>query len=83
MKSKVTVMAQNIPTGVLSLDDGGNLGVRYLDREDIVRFAVTTTIDEDENGIWVTGLPDNTRIIITGQDYVSNGTKVTPTLGNN
>jgi len=83
MKGKDTVMAQNIPTGILSLDDAGNLGVRYLDRDDIVRFAVTTTIDEDENGIWVTGLPDTTRIIIKGQDYVSNGTKVTPTLESN
>jgi len=83
LKSKDTVAAQNIPAGVLSLDDDGNLGIRYLDRDDRVRFAVTTTIDEDENGIWVTGLPDETRIIITGQDYVSNGTKVDPSFGSN
>ncbi len=83
LKSKETVLAQNIPAGVLSLDDDGNIGVRYLDSQDIVRFSVTTTIDEDENGVWVTGLPDQTRIIITGQDYVANGTQVQPSLGTN
>ena len=83
LKSNSTVPAQNIPAGILALDDNGNIGVRYLDSDDRVNFAVTTTIDEDANGIWVTGLPEQTRIIITGQDYVSNGTKVAPSLGSN
>ena len=78
--SDETVMAQNIPAGILSLSDSGDVGVRYLDSDDRVRFARTTTIDEDENGVWVTGLPERTRIIIKGQDFVADGTHVIPTL---
>ena len=71
-------LAQNIPAKVLTLDDDGTVGVRYLDIEDKVRFAAVTTIDEDEGGIWVTGLPEQTRVIVEGQDFVSVGTQVKP-----
>ncbi len=75
------VLAQRIPSQILSLDDAGNVGVRYLDEQNIVRFAQTTTIDEDETGIWVSGLPDQTRIIVKGQDFVSIGVEVDPKNG--
>jgi multidrug efflux system membrane fusion protein len=60
----------------LTLADSGNVGIRYVDNANIVRFAEVKTIDEDENGIWVTGLPENTRIIVEGQDFVSVGMEV-------
>ncbi len=75
-----TTMAQHIPSKILTLDDDGSVGVRYLDRNDIVHFAAVKTIDEDANGVWVTGLPDTTRIITQGQDFVAIGTKVNPSL---
>lgn len=75
-----TAMAHNIPSKVLTLDDAGNVGVRYLDYDDIVRFANVTVIDEDAMGVWVTGLPDSTRIITQGQDFVAIGTKTKPSL---
>ena len=78
-----TTMAQNIPSKILTLDNDGTVGVRYLDFDDVVRFARVTTIDEDANGIWVTGLPENTRIITQGQDFVAVGTKANPTLSTN
>ena len=74
------ISAHNVPAGILALDETGTIGVRYLDYDDRVSFAPTTTIDEDEDGLWVTGLPDTTRIIVKGQDFVANGTQVTPTL---
>lgn len=74
------ISAHNIPAGILALNETGTIGVRYLDSDDRVRFAPTTTIDEDEDGLWVTGLPDRSRIIVKGQDFVANGTQVTPTL---
>ncbi len=73
-----SVKAQHVPSKILSLNNAGTVGIRYLDYDDIVRFAVTKTIDEDMDGVWVTGLPDSTRIIVQGQDYVSEGTKVDP-----
>lgn len=71
-------LAQQIPANVLTLDTNGSVGVRYLDSGDIVRFARTTTIDEEDGGIWVTGLPEQTRVIVQGQDFVSIGTEVEP-----
>lgn len=75
-----TTLAQHIPSKILTLDNKGSVGVRYLDDDDIVQFTAVKTIDEDANGIWVTGLPDNTRIITQGQDFVAVGTKVNPSL---
>lgn len=68
--------AQQIPGNILTLDESGAIGVRYVDTQDRVQFARITTIDEDENGLWVTGLPATTRIIIEGQNFVAVGQHV-------
>ena len=73
-----TVKAQHVPSKILTLDADGSLGVRYVNYNNRVGFAVVAQIDEDSDGIWVTGLPDSTRIIVQGQDYVSVGTEVEP-----
>ena len=67
-----------IPARIMTLDDNGEVGVRYLDENNIVRFALTQTVAEEDNGLWVTGLPDTARVIVQGQDFVSVGTKVNP-----
>ncbi len=77
-----TIKAQNIPAKILTLNTSGNVGVRYVDDDDIVRFAETQTIDEEASGVWVIGLPENTRIIVEGQDYVATGTRVDPQAAN-
>jgi len=71
-----TVKAQHVPSKILTLDADGTLGVRYVGYDNRVGFATVNQIDEDSEGIWVTGLPDSTRIIVQGQDYVSVGTEV-------
>lgn len=68
--------AQHIPSKILGLDDTGRLGVKYLDTSNNVNFTEVITIDEDDKGVWVTGLPDTARIIIKGQEYVAAGTRV-------
>ncbi|CAM3675950.1 efflux RND transporter periplasmic adaptor subunit [Litorimonas haliclonae] len=75
--------AQRIPSNILTLNDAGEVGVRYLDRSDVVRFAQVKVIDETPDGSWVTGLPDETRIIIEGQDYVAVGQTVEPNANYN
>jgi len=74
--SSGVTLAQQVPGRTLTLADSGNVGIRYVDSRNIVRFAEVTTIDEDENGVWVTGLPDDVRIITEGQDFVSVGMEV-------
>jgi multidrug efflux system membrane fusion protein len=68
--------AHLVPARIMALDENGEVGVRYLSVDNIVQFARTTTIDENDNGLWVTGLPDEARVIIQGQDFVSVGTEV-------
>ena len=72
------VMAHRIPGRILSLGASGDVGVRYLTDDNRVHFKTVQTIDEDGDGVWVTGLPETTRIIVQGQDYVSEGVKVDP-----
>lgn len=70
--------ASLIPSGILTLDEEGLTGIRYIDSGDLVRFAHIKQVDETREGLWVTGLPERARIIIEGQDYVSVGSKVRP-----
>lgn len=70
--------AHLIPGQILSLSGDGEVGVKYLDFENKVRFLPTNTIDETSNGIWVTGLPQTAKIILKGQDFVAVGTEVSP-----
>lgn len=74
------ILAQHVPSSIQTLSDNGQVGIRYLDDQNIVQFALTQTVDEDINGIWVTGLPEQTRIIVQGQDYVAVGSEANPTL---
>ena len=80
LSGKDEILAHHVPSGILALNENGNVGIRYVDDDDYVHFATTTTVDEDATGVWVTGLPERTRIIIKGQDFVSNGTKVATTI---
>jgi multidrug efflux system membrane fusion protein len=72
------VQATKISAGLLTLSDAGQLGVRYVDDTDTVRFAPVAVIDETPNGAWVTGLPDQANVISLGQDYLSEGAQVDP-----
>ena len=69
-------LAQQVPSNILTINAAGTVGIRYVDNANIVRFASVKTIDEDASGIWVTGLPENIRIIIEGQDFVDIGMRV-------
>ena len=68
--------AHRVPAGVLTLNDLGETGVRHLDAGDRVRFSRVEVVDETPDGVWVTGLPTTTRVIVEGQDFASEGTRV-------
>ncbi|SIN85281.1 efflux RND transporter periplasmic adaptor subunit [Vannielia litorea] len=72
--------AQLLPQSALTLDDGGALGVRWVDAENTARFAPVTVLRDTVNGVWVTGLPESARVITRGQEYVVDGVPVKVTL---
>ncbi len=71
-----TVYAQKIPASFLTLNALGQIGVRTVDADSIVRFMPVEVVEDAGEGIWVTGLPQEVTIISVGQDYVVDGQKV-------
>lgn len=72
--------AHRLPSSLLTLDDAGRIGVRTVDGDSIVRFLPVKLLDDAERNVWVGGLPERIRIIVVGQDYVTDGQKVDPVL---
>ncbi len=74
-------MAHKIISSALTLSDSGQLGVRTLDAENIVRFMPVSLLEDTPEGTWVTGLPNDVTVIVVGQEFVVDGQKVAPTTG--
>ncbi|MCF8505629.1 MAG: efflux RND transporter periplasmic adaptor subunit [Caulobacter sp.] len=68
--------AHLVPTTALVLDSAGRQGIRYLIDGDRVAFVAVTVLEETPEGVWVTGLRGDARVITAGQSYVSEGQKV-------
>ena len=71
------IVAHRIPPSALTLDDGGDIGVKVLDNKGIVRFRNVEIVGDDTNqldsGIWITGLTGTVILITLGQEIVFPG----------
>ncbi|WP_421864708.1 efflux RND transporter periplasmic adaptor subunit [Parvibaculum sp.] len=76
------IMAHRIPSGVVTLDDNGVIGIRTVNANQQVEFKRVTLVDDTPDGLWVTGLPEKITLITVGQDYVKEGQKVEAVTGN-
>jgi multidrug efflux system membrane fusion protein len=65
-----------VPRSVILLDDTGKIGVRGIGADDVAHFVPVTILDDTENGLVITGVPEGFRIIVAGQELVSDGEKV-------
>jgi multidrug efflux system membrane fusion protein len=72
--------AHFIPASALTLDNTGEMGVRVVDADNIVHFKPVRIVRDTPKGIYVAGLPDAARIIVVGQEFVSEGVVVDVTL---
>ncbi|WP_438952000.1 efflux RND transporter periplasmic adaptor subunit [Porticoccus sp.] len=68
--------AHRVPASLLALGDSGELGLKVVNRDDRVDFVLIDLVGDDGAGVWVAGLPERTRIITVGQEYVSAGEQV-------
>ena len=75
-----SVQAHLIPASVLTLDDAGRVGVRLADEGDRARFVPVRVLRDTAQGLWVAGLPATARLIVRGQEYVTEGVALTVTL---
>ena len=69
-----------ITPALLTLSDGGDVGVRYVDGNNVVQFAKVSVVEESPAGAWVIGLPESASLVAIGQDYLAEGLRVTPVL---
>ena len=74
------VTAHLIPPSSLTLDSEGKIGVRYINKDNIVIFSSVKIIGDKGELVWVKGLPENVTLITVGQEFVLEGQKVKYTL---
>ena len=70
-----TIPAHLLPQSIMTLDSDGNLGVQSVEEGKVVFYPITILQDTRE-GVWVSGLPLKTDLIVLGQEYVTAGQSV-------
>ncbi len=65
-----TVEATKVPRSALTFSAQGKLGVRAVNGESKVMFIPVELVDDAQQTMWVKGIPDGTRVIVQGQDFV-------------
>ena len=70
------VKAHKISPSILLLNDGGKLGIRIVVNSKIAQFIEITILEDSEEGLWVTNIPEDVEIIIQGQGFVEDGQEV-------
>jgi multidrug efflux system membrane fusion protein len=76
LKTKRRFKSHNIPDYALTMSSSKDIGVKILDEQNIVRYYEVEIIREEEDSVWVAGLPEKARIITLGHTYLSDGMQV-------
>lgn len=74
------VLAHRISPSILVLDDLGRIGVKVINSNNVVEFSEVQIIEDLEEGLWISGLPDSVEIIVQGQGFVEDGQIITDSL---
>jgi multidrug efflux system membrane fusion protein len=64
------VQATKVPRSSLVFSAQGKLGVRAVDEQNKVVFIPVELVDDEQQTMWVKGVPTGTRVIVQGQDFV-------------
>lgn len=83
-----TVMLDEVPAhyispALLNINDAGKLGVKTLTGDNTVQFTELRIVRSDTGGVWVSGIPDQARLIVVGQGFVNLGETVDPIMVEN
>ena len=73
------ILAHKITASVLLLTDEGNIGVRTVNSDSKVEFHSIKIIKDTADGLWVSGIPQFSNLIVQGQGFVENGQTVAVT----
>src|SRR5690606_26888923 len=83
MTAEITLRADSVPATILprsvvTLSADGDLGIRAVDASDMVVFFPIVHVDDTPHGLVLAGIPDDVRIIVAGQEMISEGDTVNP-----
>ncbi|MBX9846033.1 MAG: efflux RND transporter periplasmic adaptor subunit [Xanthobacteraceae bacterium] len=68
--------ATRVPRSALVFASSGELGVRTVGEGDKVGFVPVSIVEDEQSNMWLAGVPDGTRVIVQGQDFVREGNVV-------
>ncbi len=71
--------ATRVPRSALTFSSGGDLGVRIVSEGGKVAFVPVELVEDEQQFMWVSGVPDGARVIVQGQDFVREGQQVNAT----
>ncbi|HET9904160.1 MAG TPA: efflux RND transporter periplasmic adaptor subunit [Xanthobacteraceae bacterium] len=74
------VEAARVPRSALTFSSAGDLGVRVVGADDTVSFVPVSVVEDEQAFMWVSGLTNNARVIVQGQDFVRDGQRVAASL---
>lgn len=74
------VTAHFISPALLNINEAGKLGVKTLADDNTVQFSELSIIRSETGGVWVSGIPDQARLIVVGQGFVNTGEQVDPIM---
>lgn len=72
------VAAAILPRSVVTLSNDGDLGIRAVDGDNKVVFFPIDLVDDTPRGLILGGIPEDVRIIVAGQELISDGDTVNP-----
>lgn len=75
--------SHKISPSILSLNDGGKIGVKIVNDQNIVEFIPIQILSDKPGSMWVSGINDTARFITVGQEFVIEGQKVEPVQSEN
>jgi multidrug efflux system membrane fusion protein len=82
MTAEMTLLADPtdsvvLPRSVVTLSADGDLGIRAVDKDNKVVFFPIDLVDDTANGLVLAGIPADAKVIVAGQDLVTEGDQVT------
>ncbi|MDP3898092.1 MAG: efflux RND transporter periplasmic adaptor subunit, partial [Mesorhizobium sp.] len=83
MTAEITIRAEAadavvLPRSVVTLSAAGDLGIRAVDKENRIVFFPIDLLDDMTNGLVLGGVPADVRVVVAGQDLVTEGDEVNP-----
>lgn len=83
MTAEITLRAQPtdsivLPRSVVTLSADGDLGIRAVGEDDKVVFYPIDLVDDTPTGLVLAGIPADAKVIVAGQDLVTEGDTVKP-----